>query len=95
LLTVARVVELEQWYLIQGRVYGYVPRRRMPGLGPRFVCCISLAKTGMSGCEWADARRHAEKLWIESGFTLTKEQLLEKVGMTLPQPEMEPEDLFA
>jgi len=33
----------------------------------------------------------AESLWIESGFTLTKEQLLEKVG---PTPEMKPEDLF-
>lgn len=36
------MVELEQWYLIQRRVYGYVPRRKMPGMGPRFVCCIPL-----------------------------------------------------
>lgn len=37
------MVELEQWYLVQGRVFGYVSRRRAPGLGPRFVCCIPLA----------------------------------------------------
>lgn len=43
MLTYARVVELKQWYLVQGRVYGYVPRRKMPTLGPRFVCCIPLA----------------------------------------------------
>ena len=37
------MIELEQWYIVQGRVFGYVPRRRMPGLGPRFVCCIPLS----------------------------------------------------
>jgi hypothetical protein len=36
------VVELEQWYVVQGRVFGYVPRRRSLGLGPRFVICIPL-----------------------------------------------------
>lgn len=38
-----KVVELEQWYLIQERVFGYVPRRKMLELGPRFVCCVPLA----------------------------------------------------
>lgn len=37
------MVGLEQWYLVQGRVFGYVPRKRYPGLGPRFVCCVPLA----------------------------------------------------
>ncbi len=37
------MVELEQWYIVQGRVFGYVPRRKAPGLGPRFVCCVPLA----------------------------------------------------
>lgn len=49
-------------------------------------------EVGMSGCEWAKERAKAERLWIDSGFTLTKEQLLEKVR---PTPEMKPDDLFA
>lgn len=43
MLTVAKVVELEHWYIVHGRVFGYVARHKMPGIGPRFVCCIPLA----------------------------------------------------
>lgn len=90
---------LEQEWLKSGCKLGYNELSAMAqkARAPPFpLQNVNPDEVGMSGCEWADFRIKAEQLWINSGFTLTKEQLLEKVR-TPPEDksEMKPEDLFA
>lgn len=90
---------LEQEWLKSGCKLGFGELSKMAKMArnPPFpLQNVGPDEMKMSGCEWAKLRAKAETLWIDSGFTLTKGQLLEKVrSPPPPPPEMKPEDLFA